>query len=143
MWVNGMAKLNVKVNGVEEVNRELEKRFGGKSMERILDKALLSGAAVIKKELERNLGAYEGTKYSTGASKDEITISKPMTLNGTRTVVIHWSGPKNRHTIIHLNEFGTIKNPQPRLKGAIERALRAGQAEYLRVVKQEIARMIS
>ena len=143
MWVNGMAKLNVKVNGVEEVNRELEKRFGGKSMERILDKALLSGAAVIKKELERNLGAYEGTKYSTGASKDEITISKPMTLNCTRTVVIHWSGPKNRHTIIHLNEFGTIKNPQPRLKGAIERALRAGQAEYRRGVKQESARMIS
>ena len=134
-----MSKLNVKVNGVEEVNRELERRFGGKSMERILDKALLAGAAVIKKELERNFESFR----DTGASKDEITISKPMTLNGTRTVVIHWSGPKNRHTIIHLNEFGTIKNPQPRLKGAIERALRAGQAEYLRVVKQEIARMIS
>ena len=134
-----MSNLNVKVNGVEEVNRELEKRFGGKSMERILDKALLAGAAVLKKELERNFESFK----DTGASKDEITISKPMTLNGTRTVVIHWSGPKKRYTIIHLNEFGTIKNPPPRGKGAIERALRAGQAEYLRVVKQEIARMIS
>lgn len=134
-----MAKLNVKVNGVEEVNRELERRFGGKSMERILDKALLAGATVIKKELERNFESFK----DTGASKDEITISKPMTLNGTRTVVIYWSGPKKRYTIIHLNEFGTIKNPSPRGKGAIERALRAGQAEYLRVVKQEIARMIS
>ena len=134
-----MSKLNVKVNGVEEVNRELERRFGGKSMERILDKALLSGASVIKKELERNFDSFK----DTGASKDEITISKPMTLNGARTVVIHWSGPKNRYTIIHLNEFGTIKNPSPRGKGAIERALRAGQAEYLRVVKKEIARMIS
>ena len=134
-----MSKLNVKVNGVEEVNRELERRFGGKSMERILDKSLLAGAAVIKKELERNFESFK----DTGASKDEITISKPMTLNGTRTVVIHWSGPKKRYTIIHLNEFGTIKNPSPRGKGAIERALRAGQAEYLRVVKQEIARMIS
>ena len=134
-----MSKLNVKVNGVDEINRELEKRFGGKSMERILDKALLSGASVIKKELERNFDSFK----DTGASKDEITISKPMTLNGTRTVVIHWSGPKKRYTIIHLNEFGTIKNPSPRGKGAIERALRAGQAEYLRVVKKEIARMIS
>lgn len=134
-----MAKLNVKVNGVEEVNRELERRFGGKSMERILDKALPAGAAVIKKELESNFESFK----DTGASKDEITISKPMTLNGTRTVVIYWSGPKKRYTIIHLNEFGTIKNPSPRGKGAIERALRAGQAEYLRVVKQEIARMIS
>lgn len=139
MWVSGMAKLNVKVNGVEEVNRELEKRFSGKNMERILDKALLAGAAVIKKELERNFESFK----DTGASKDEITISKPMTLNGTRTVVIHWSGPKKRYTIIHLNEFGTIKNPSPRGKGAVERALRAGQSEYLRVVKQEIARMIS
>lgn len=134
-----MAKLNVKVNGVEEVNRELERRLGGKSMERILDKALLSGAAVIKRELERNFDSFK----DTGASKDEITISKPMTLNGTRTVVIHWSGLKKRYTIIHLNEFGTIKNPSPRGKGAVERALRAGQAEYLRVVKKEIARMIS
>ena len=134
-----MAKLNVKVNGVDQVNKELERRLGGKSMERILDKALLAGAAVIKKELERNFESFK----DTGASKDEITISKPMTLNGTRTVVIHWSGPKKRYTIIHLNEFCTIKNPSPRGKGAIERALRAGQAEYLRVVKQEIARMIS
>lgn len=134
-----MAKLNVKVSGVDEVNRELERRLGGKNMERILDKALTAGAGVIKKELERNFDSFK----DTGASKDEITISKPMTLNGTRTVVIHWSGPKKRYTIIHLNEFGTIKNPSPRGKGAIERALRAGQAEYLRVVKQEIARMIS
>lgn len=139
MWVSGMAKLNVKVNGVEEVNRELERRFGGKNMERILDKALTAGAGVIKKELERNFDSFK----DTGASKDEITISKPMTLNGTRTVVIYWSGPKKRYTIIHLNEFGTIKNPSPRGKGAVERALRAGQAEYLRVVKKEIARMIS
>ena len=74
-----MAKLNVKVSGVDEVNRELERRLGGKNMERILDKALLSGAAVIKKELERNFESFK----DTGASKDEITISKPMTLNGT------------------------------------------------------------
>ena len=134
-----MSKLNVKVNGIDQVNRELERRFGGKSMERILDKALLSGASVIKKELERNFDSFK----DTGASKDEITISKPMTLNGTRTVVIYWSGPKKRYTIIHLNEFGTIKNPSPRGKGAVERALRAGQAEYLRAVKKEIARMIS
>src|SRR5699024_9869136 len=118
-----MSKLNVKVNGIDQVNRELERRFGGKSMERILDKALLSGASVIKKELERNFDSFK----DTGASKDEITISKPMTLNGTRSVVIYWSGPKKRYTIIHLNEFGTIKNPSPRGKGAVERALRAGQ----------------
>ena len=134
-----MSKLNVKVNGVEEVNRELERRFGGKSMERILDKALREGARTVKTELVKQFEGFADKRHSI----NEMIISKPMTLNGTRTVVIYWSGPKNRYTIIHLNEFGTIKNPSPRGKGAIERALRAGQAEYLRVVKQEIARMIS
>lgn len=134
-----MAKLNVKVNGVEELNRELERRLGGKSMERIIDKALREGARTVKTELVKQFEGFANKRHSI----NEMVISKPMTLNGTRTVVIYWSGPKKRYTIIHLNEFGTIKNPSPRGKGAIERALRAGQAEYLRVVKQEIARMIS
>lgn len=134
-----MAKLNVKVNGVDEINRELERRLGGKSMERILDKALREGARTVKTELVKQFEGFADKRHSI----NEMVISKPMTLNGTRTVVIYWSGPKNRYTIIHLNEFGTIKNPSPRGKGAIERALRAGQSEYLRVVKQEIARAIS
>lgn len=133
-----MAKMSVRVDGVEKLNAELERRLGGSKMNRILDMALISGAGVIKSELETNFDAFK----DTGASKAEITISKPMTLDGKRTVVIYWSGPKNRYTIIHLNEFGTIKNPSPRGKGAVERALRSGQAEYIRVIKKEIGRAI-
>lgn len=134
-----MSNLKVTVDGVDEVNAELEKRFGVTNMARIVDKALLAGAQVIKRELETNFESFK----DTGASKDEITISEPMTLNKIRTVIIYWSGPKKRYTIIHLNEFGTIKNPSPRGKGAIERALRAGQTEYLRVIKEEIGRSLS
>lgn len=134
-----MSNLKVTVDGVDEVNAELEKRFGVTNMARIVDKALLAGAQVIKRELETNFESFK----DTGASKDEITISEPMTLNKIRTVVIYWSGPRKRYTIIHLNEFGTIKNPSPRGKGAIERALRAGQTEYLRVIKEEIGRSLS
>lgn len=137
-----MSDVRVTVSGVEETNRELERRFGRANMARVIDSALITGANVIKKQLELNLGAFAGTGYSTGASRDEITISNPMTLAGVRTVLIYWSGPKKRYTIIHLNEFGTIKNPNPRLKGAIENALRAGQEAYIRAVKEGIQRGI-
>jgi len=131
-----MAESNVWVDGVEEVNAELERRFGGINLTRIVDKALVAGAETVKKQIETNFESFK----DTGASKDEITISKPMTLNEERTVVIYWSGPKKRYTIIHLNEFGTIKNPNPRGKGAIERAMRAGRETYFETVKRELGR---
>ena len=130
-----MTSLKIDIKGVGETIAELEKRFGKMNMDRAVDTALTAGAGVIKSEIEKN---FEGFK-DTGASKDEITVSKPMTLQGKRTVVIYWSGPKNRYTIIHLNEYGTIKNPNPAGKGAIESAMRAGRAEYFRVLKREIA----
>ena len=133
-----MSQTHVWVDGVEEVNAELEKRFGGANLSRIVDKALIAGAKTIKQEIETNFESFK----DTGASKDEITISKPMTLNEERTVVIYWSGPKKRYTIIHLNEFGTIKNPNPRGKGAIDRAMRAGRDVYFRTVKNELSRAI-
>ena len=127
-------ELKINIEGVEETIAALERRYGQSGINKSIDKALLAGAEVIKKELERN---FEGFKQ-TGASKNEITISEPMTLQGKRTVLIYWKGPKNRWAIIHLNEWGTIHNPSPRGKGAIERSLRAGEAEYMRVIAQEI-----
>jgi len=131
-----MAKLNVRIDGEDALNRELDRRFSKDAIQAMEDRALNNGAKVIKKELEKNFESFA----DTGASKDEITIGKPMTLNGKRTILIYWSGPKKRHTIIHLNEFGTIKNPNPGGKGAIERALRQGLAEYRRTIRQEIER---
>lgn len=127
-------ELRVNVKGESKLEDELNKRFSSSALEKIVDKALTAGARVIKRELEKSFESFK----DTGASQDEITISKPMTLDGVRTVVIYWSGPHKRYTIIHLNEFGTVKNPNPRGKGAVERAIRAGRAEYLRVVRQEI-----
>ena len=131
-------EIKITVDGVDELNDELEKRFGQESLTRVVDVALTSGAKVIKKELEKNFETFK----DTGASKDEITISKPMTLNGIRSILIHWSGPKKRYSIIHLNEFGTIKNPSPRGKGAVERAIRSGQDEYFRVIKRELVKQL-
>lgn len=129
----------ITVDGVDETIADLERAFGVQSMAKMIDKALLAGAGVIKSELEKSFDTFK----DTGASKGEITVSDPMTLNGERTVVIYWEGKKNRWAILHLNEFGTIHNPQPRGKGAIERAMRAGQDKYFRTIEDEIARAIS
>lgn len=133
-----MDGLKISIEGVEETITELEKRFSPSALCKMEDRALTSGAQVIKRNLEQSFESFR----DTGASIKEITISKPMTLNDVRTVVIYWSGPRKRYTIVHLNEFGTIHNPNPRGKGAIERALRAGQNEYFRVLKEEIVEAI-
>jgi len=130
--------LQVEVNGVEKVEAELNKKFSKEALDKITDKALIAGARVIKRELQKNFELFK----DTGASRDEITISKPMILNGTKSILIYWSGPKNRWHIIHMNEFGTVKNPNPRGKGAIERSIKSGKKEYLRVVADEIGRSI-
>lgn len=134
-----MTSLKATIKGVDETISALDKRFSPSATLRMVDKALTAGAEVIKKEIEKSFQSFK----DTGASIDEISISKPMTLNGKRTIMIYWSGPKKRYTIIHLNEFGTIKNPNPRGKGALDRAMRAGRAEYFRVLKSEIAGAIA
>ena len=130
--------LTVEVNGIEKVEAELAKKFSKEALDKITDKALIAGARVIKSELRKNFELFK----DTGASRDEITISKPMILNGVKSILIYWSGPKNRWHIIHMNEFGTVKNPNPRGKGAIERSIKSGKKEYLRVVAAEIGRSI-
>lgn len=133
-----MGQIQVDIKGVDVLLKALEQRFGKRQLQSIVDAALKDGAEVIKKELEKNFESFK----DTGASKDEITIGEPADLpaKGTRYIPIYWSGPKKRYTIIHLNEFGTIKNPNPRGKGAVERALRSGADAYQQALTKRIRR---
>ncbi|MFO3694438.1 hypothetical protein WER97_12105 [Staphylococcus felis] len=126
----------IKIKGMKELERELENRYGKAKMKRIVDESLIIGGNVIVQKIKSNFEEFK----DTGASKAEVTLSKPFTLNGVRTIKIHWKGPKERYRIIHLNEFGTIKNPNPRGKGAVERALRSGKEAYFQAVKQRLKR---
>ena len=126
----------IKLKGMKELERELENRYGKAKMKRIVDEALVAGGHVIVQKIKSHFESFK----DTGASKAEVKWSKPFTLNGVRTIKIHWRGPKERYRIIHLNEFGTIKNPNPRGKGAVERALRSGQKTYFQIVKQRLKR---
>lgn len=131
--------INVDIKGLDNLYRALDKRFSERGRINITDNALRSGAEVIKNELKMQFQSFK----DTGASIDEITIGQPETdLNGARYIKIYWKGPKGRYRIIHLNEFGTVKNPNPRGKGAIERALRAGTVAYKRAIADGIRRGI-
>ncbi|MCM3180240.1 hypothetical protein [Cytobacillus horneckiae] len=126
--------MSVRLRGQNQVLAEIERRLGRTAMQRISDKALKRGARVFVAELKRQFASFK----DTGASIEEITISEPMTIAGVRTIKIHWRGPKGRYRIIHLNEWGTIKNPNPRGKGAIARAMRNAETAYRNAIKEAI-----
>ena len=126
--------MSVSIKGDKQLLAELERKFGSMHVQRISDGALLKGAKVFKRELERQFEDFK----KTGASKEEITIADPITLNGNRVVRIHWKGPEGRYRIIHLNEWGTVKNPNPRGKGAVARAMRNAENAYRETVKKAL-----
>jgi hypothetical protein len=126
--------VGVKISGESQLLKQLERRFGDLAARRISDEALKAGANVFVQELRRQLATFR----DTGATVEEVTISEPMTEAGVRVVKIHWKGPEGRYRIIHLNEWGTVKNPNPRGKGAIARALKNSEREYRAAVKRAI-----
>ncbi|GAB3797361.1 HK97-gp10 family putative phage morphogenesis protein [Virgibacillus kimchii] len=128
--------MSVEITGLPELLNELDRRLGSARMQEIMDIALKAGAEVFVRELKSQFERFA----DTGASLSEITVSEPMTEAGVRKIKVHWRGPRGRYRIIHLNEFGTVKNPNPRGKGAIARAMRAAEREYRDAVRREIER---
>ncbi|SDM14753.1 HK97-gp10 family putative phage morphogenesis protein [Sediminibacillus halophilus] len=128
--------MSVKITGTDKVLAEVEKKFGKENMQRISDKALTDGAKVFIKELKAEFEKFKDKGYSI----EEITISKPMWVEGTRTVKVYWRGPHDRYRIIHLNEWGTVQNPNPAGKGAIARAMKNAKAAYRKTIINAIRR---
>lgn len=132
----------VRIYGVDRLLRELEQKFGQKRISEIVDSALEKGALIFGMELRRQIKTFsDGTGWSKGYSLEEITISPPnANSRGTRSVIVYWRGPHNRYRIIHLNEWGTIRNPNPRGKGKIAKAMELSRRAYGKAVRDEIRR---
>ena len=132
----------VKVHGVNTLLNELEAKFGQSKMESIVDDALTDGALVFGMELRRQLKTFsDGTGYSKGYTLDELTIDAPSPSGtGSRSVMVYWRGSHSRYRIIHLNEWGTIKNPNPRGKGKIAKAMKLSQRSYSKALRDSIRR---
>lgn len=134
--------MKVEIKGLEELERELERKFGQANVQRISDNALKAGAKVFEEALIYEFATTPDKGYAEGATIDEITVSEPYTLDGVRTITVHWRGPENRYAIIHLNEWGTVNNPNPPRKGVIARTLKNAEKAYRNAIKQAIERGI-
>ncbi|MEI3596906.1 MULTISPECIES: HK97 gp10 family phage protein [unclassified Oceanobacillus] len=128
--------IDIKMTGVNELLEELDRRFGKENMDRISDAALLKGAEVFVKELKASIGT--SGKYAKGWTVEDITISGPQYIGGVKVVKVHFNGPHGRYRIIHLNEWGTVKIPNPPRKGAIARAMRNAENAYREAIKQAV-----
>lgn len=128
--------MSVKVTGLNELLSELEQRFGKENMERISDAALMKGAQLFVKIVNGYIGA--SGKYAKGWTIDDTSIEGPVYVGGVKTIKIHWNGPHGRYRIIHLNEWGTVKVPNPPRKGAIAKALREAEQVYRNEVKRAL-----
>lgn len=128
--------IDIKMTGVNELLAELEQRLGKQAMERISDEALIKGAELFVKILNAYIGT--GGKHAKGWTVADTSIEGPVYIGGVKTVKIHWNGPHGRYRIIHLNEWGTVKTPNPPRKGAIAKAMREAEEVYRNAIKQAV-----
>ena len=134
--------MTIKMKGDKEIIAYLEKNYGKSATKRITDFALTKGGKKVVQIIKNNMKSFK----DTGESVEETTVSKPMTINGVRTVKIHWRGPKQRYRIIHLNEYGHYDRAGKWVntagKGVIENAMREGRETYFRTVKEEMRKRV-
>lgn len=130
--------MGVKIYGVNQLLENLDGKFSKSRVDNIVDNALTDGALVFGMELRRQLSTFK----DKGHTLNEMTISPPDSKNGNRTITIYWKGPHRRYSIIHLNEWGTIRNPNPRGKGKIAKAMQLSQKAYGKAVRDSIRRSL-
>lgn len=127
--------MSVKITGLNKLLNELEKRLGKAKVDEIAANALSKGAEIVKKEVDSSIGT--SGKYAKGWTVEDTSIKSPDG-SGTKKAIIHWNGAHGRYRIIHLNEWGTVKNPSPPRKGAIARALESSKKPYRAELKKGI-----
>lgn len=130
--------MSVESTGFEQMMRDIEKRLGPDAMIDTAEKAILPGAKIVHGNMSQ---AMENFK-DTGASKEEMKISKIQVQGKDIFVRIYWQGPKNRYRIIHLNEHGYTRNGKsytPRGFGQIAKAMRASKKPYLSTVQKGLS----
>lgn len=130
--------MTAEIRGMSELLGEFERRFGEQAMTRISDEALVEASQVFKVALIAQLNMFK----DTGATLDELTFSEPYTRDGVRTITVHWKGPKGRYRVIHLNEYGTVTNPNPRGKGSIGRAVQISEGSYAQAIRNVVERSL-
>lgn len=127
--------MSVEVKGTHNMLRKIKEQYGEGKMIKAQDKALKLGSKYFVGVMKQNFQVFR----DTGASIGEITVTEPYYIHGkVRMVKVHWEGPMSRYAIIHLNEWGSVKNPNPRGKGAIARTMFMTEKPYQQIINETL-----
>ena len=132
----------IRAEGLDELQKELDRRFNRKRITKIIDDALLEAGQIVLDVIKANIRYFR----DTGAEYAEAKISKPYWDKGVRSVRIYWEGPHHRYSIVHLNEKGFYakngKFVRPKGFGAIEKALRSAEVAFYKKVQEEVEKLL-
>lgn len=127
--------MSVEIKGTHNLLQKIKEQYGEAQMLKAQDKALKLGSKYFVGVMKDNFQIFK----DTGASISEINVTDPYYIHGkVRMVKIHWEGSMNRYTIIHLNEYGSVKHPNPRGKGAIARTMFMTEKPYQQIIKETL-----
>ncbi|MCG3401691.1 hypothetical protein K0017_05075 [Staphylococcus massiliensis] len=127
--------MSVEIENFHQMMNQIRSKYGEAQLQTAQDKALRAGSSYFVSVMKRNFQVFR----DTGASIGEITVTEPHYIHGNvRMVKVHWKGPMNRYAIIHINEYGSVKNPTPRGKGAIARTMYTTEQPYKQIIKKSL-----
>lgn len=113
--------------GMDDVLAKLEEELGEEAVRRKTNKALRKTSKEIEPEFKEVISAYR----DTGATVDTITVSGVSRASGGAQVKLGFGkGHPSRWQLVHLNELGYAKNPNPRGFGVIRRFSERLEKEY-------------
>lgn len=113
--------------GMDDVLAKLEEELGEEAVRRKTNKALRKTSKEIEPEFKEVISAYR----DTGATVDTITVSGVSRTSGVAQVKLGFGkGHPTRWQLVHLNELGYAKNPNPRGFGVIRRFSERLEKEY-------------
>lgn len=134
---------NVEVEGIDNVLNEIERRYSQKAMQSLSETAIRKAAEMFRDELVAEFGRVSGP-YRTGATERETEVHGPTKDGRGNTVfIIRWRGDDDRYRLIHINEWGTAKNPNPPLKGTIDRTMKNVESRYYARIEEELKKGLS
>lgn len=132
----------IRAEGLNQLQKDMEKRFSRQRMNKIIDKALIKAGNIVLDAIKSNIRYFR----DTGAEYEEAKLSAPYWDKGVRSVRVYWEGPHHRYSIVHLNEKGfharNGKFIRPKGFGAIDKALRTAEKEFYKTVQKEVEKLL-
>lgn len=129
--------MTVNITGMEQMMSEIRQRVGDEVAQHKASKGIEAGAQIVYKNMQNAMSSFR----DTGASAEEVKVSKVDVKGREIKAFIYWEGPMKRYTIVHLNEHGYTRKGKrytTRGYGAIARALRQSQTAYFQRVRREL-----